>query len=143
MGTFGLQIAFLAVHTAVSLMYRSAGYWVTSRHGWVCVGRVGSSSISSKRAVLHPGQVYLTLAGKGLTPFPGRAMASTRGLAMAEPSAGRVAVEVIVTLNHCTELATGTTATGGMLGVDVRCRVAIVVMLKADAVAPCASRHST
>jgi len=67
MGTFGLQIAFLAVHTAVSLMYRSAGYWVTSRHGWVCVGRVGSSSISSKRAVLHPGQVYLTLAGKGLT----------------------------------------------------------------------------
>jgi|NorSeaMetagenome_1021524.scaffolds.fasta_scaffold198095_1 hypothetical protein len=66
MGTFGLQIAFLAVHTAVSLMYRSAGYWVTSRHGWVCVGRVGSSSISSKRAVLHPGQVYLTLAGKGL-----------------------------------------------------------------------------
>ena len=80
---------------------------------------------------------------KLLTPFPSRAMASTRGLAMAEPSAGRVAVEVIVTLNHCTELATGTTATGGMLGVDVRCRVAIVVMLKADAVAPCASRHST
>jgi len=62
---------------------------------------------------------------------------------MAEPSAGRVAVEVIVTLNHCTELVTGTTATGGMLGVDARCRVAIVVMLKADAVAPCASRHST
>ena len=80
---------------------------------------------------------------EALTPFPHRAMASTRGLAMAEPSAGRVAVEVIVTLNHCTELATGTTATGGMLGVDVRCRVAIVVMLKADAVAPCASRHST
>ena len=44
-----------------------------------------------------------------LTPYPCRAMASTRGLAMAEPSAGRVAVEVIVTLNRCTELATGTT----------------------------------
>ena len=62
---------------------------------------------------------------------------------MAEPSAGRVAVEVIVTLNRCTELATGTTATSGMLGVDVRCRVAIDVMLKADAVAPCASWCST
>jgi hypothetical protein len=70
-------------------------------------------------------------------------MASTRGLAMAEPSAGRVSVEVIVTLNCCTQLATVTTATGGMLGVDVRCRVAIVVMLKADAMASCASRHST
>ena len=62
---------------------------------------------------------------------------------MAEPSAGRVSVKVIVTLNRCTQLATVTTATGGMLGVDVRCRVAIVVMLKADAVAPRASRHST
>jgi hypothetical protein len=49
---------------------------------------------------------------------------------MAEPSAGSVAVEVIVTFNHCTELATGTTATGGMLGVDVRCRVAIVLCWK-------------
>ena len=78
-----------------------------------------------------------------LTPFPCRGMASTRGLAMAEPSAGRVAVEVIVTLHHYTEMATGTTATGGMLGVDVRCRVAIAFMLEADAVAPCASRHST
>ena len=61
---------------------------------------------------------------------------------MAEPSAGRVAVEVIVTLKRCTELATGTAATGGMLGVDVRCRVAIVFMLEADAVAPRPSRHS-
>jgi hypothetical protein len=78
-----------------------------------------------------------------LTPFPHRAMASTRGLAMAELSAGRVSVEVIVTLNHCTQLATVTTATSGMLGVDVRCRVAIVFMLEADAVAPCPSRHST
>ena len=66
MGTFGLKIAFLAVHTAVSLMYRSAGYWVTSRHGWVCVGRVGSFLISSEPAVLHPGPVYRTLGGKGL-----------------------------------------------------------------------------
>jgi hypothetical protein len=31
----------------------------------------------------------------------------------AEPSAGRVVVEVIVSLNHFTELATGATATGG------------------------------
>ena len=61
---------------------------------------------------------------------------------MAEPSAGRVAVEVIATLNHFTELATGTTATGGMLGVDVRSRVAILFMLEADAVAPRPSRHS-
>ena len=61
---------------------------------------------------------------------------------MAEPSAGRVSVEVIVTLNRCTELATGTTATGGTLGVDVRCRVAILFMLEADAVAPRPSRHS-
>ena len=30
---------------------------------------------------------------------------------MAEPSAGRVAVEVIVTLNRCTQLVTGTTGT--------------------------------
>jgi hypothetical protein len=79
-------------------------------------------------------------------PTPGHAMGSTRGLAMAEivaePSAGRVSVEVIVTLNHCTELATGTAATGGMLGVDVRCRVAIGFMLEADAVAPRPSRHS-
>ena len=86
--------------------------------------------------------VYRILGGKGLTPFPCRAMASTRGLAMAEPSAGRVAVEVIATLNHFTQLATGTTSTGGMLGVDVRSRVAIVFMLEADAVAPRPSRHS-
>jgi hypothetical protein len=83
------------------------------------------------------------MRGYTLTPFPSRPMASTQGLAMAEASAGRVSVKVIVTLNRCTQLATVTTATGGMLGVDVRCRVAIVVMLKADAVAPCASRHST
>jgi hypothetical protein len=42
-----------------------------------------------------------------------------------------------------TQLATVTTATGGMLAVDVRCRVAIFFMLEADAMAPCASRHST
>ena len=61
---------------------------------------------------------------------------------MAEPSAGRVAVEVIATLNHFTELAIGTTATDGMLGVDVLSRLAIVCMLEADAVAPRPSRHS-
>jgi hypothetical protein len=96
------------------------------------------------RSLLVSGSAEVTLRriSTALAPFPPRAMASTRGLAMAEPSAGRVAVEVIVTLNHLTELATGTTATGGILGV-VRCRVAIVVMLKADAVAPCASRHSS
>ena len=77
-----------------------------------------------------------------LTPSSPRAMASTRGLAMAEPSAGRVAVDVMATLNHFTELTTGTTATGGMLGVDVRSCVAIVFMLEADAVAPRPSRHS-
>jgi hypothetical protein len=60
----------------------------------------------------------------------------------AEPSAGRVVVEVKVTLEHFTELATGTTATGGKRGVDVRSHVAIVFMMEADAVAPFASRHS-
>ena len=61
---------------------------------------------------------------------------------MAEPSAGRVAVEVIVTLNHCTELTTGTPATGGKRGFDVRSRVAIVFRMEPHAVAPRPSRHS-
>ena len=63
-----------------------------------------------------------------LAPYPGRAMASTRGLAVAEPSAGRVAVEVIVTLNRFTELPTGTKHTNvtvGRRGFDVRSRVTI------------------
>jgi hypothetical protein len=46
-------------------------------------------------------------------------------------------------LGNFTELATGTTATGGKRGFDVQSRVAIVFMMEADAVAPCASRHST
>ena len=96
-----------------------------------------ASGASAERFFRHRARVVIK------TLYPSRPMASTRGLAMAEPSAGRVSVEVIVTLNRCTQLATVIPATSGMLGVDVRCRVAIVVMLKADAVAPCASRHST
>ena len=59
---------------------------------------------------------------------------------MAEPSAGRVSVEVIVTLNHCTELTTGTPATGGKRGFDVRSRVAIDFMLDIDAEGSCKAR---
>ena len=62
---------------------------------------------------------------------------------MAEPSAGRVSVEVIATLNHCTELTTGTPATGGKRGFDVRCRVAIDFMLDIDAEGSCKARAVT
>ena len=58
----------------------------------------------------------------------------------AEPSAGRVSVEVIATLNHCTELTTGTPATGGKRGFDVRSRVAIDFMLDIDAEGSCKAR---
>ena len=61
----------------------------------------------------------------------------------AEPSAGRVSVEVIVTLNHCTELTAGTPATGGKRGFDVRCRVAIDFMLDIDAEGSCKARAVT
>ena len=37
---------------------------------------------------------------------------------MSDPSDGRVAVEVIIMLNHCTELAIGTTVTGHKRGND-------------------------
>ena len=78
-----------------------------------------------------------------LPPPPPRRMAATALGRDAEPSAGRVSVEVIVTLNHCTELTTGTPATGGKRGFDVRCRVAIDFMLDIDAEGSCKARAVT
>jgi hypothetical protein len=94
-------------------------------------------------AIARPRVDAMARCGKGVNPFPPRRMAASALGRDAEPSAGRVVVEVIVTLNHFTELAIGTTATGGKRGFDVRSRVVIDFMMKADAVAPCASRHST
>ena len=60
-----------------------------------------------------------------VNPFPRRRMAVGSLGRDGEPSDGRVAVEVIVTLNRLTELTTGTHLTVDKHGFDVRSRVTI------------------